>query len=313
MNDNPTGCDTTNYTQVPNSFFDRLLGEINSMSEMKVTLCLIRKIYGWHKENDPEGDLVSFSQFIEVTKLSRPMVKQGLDAGVKRGSILRVECGQSFLYRLNLTDYQGEAPESMRGSRLAEAREVKRLNRSIEQTSLDNRPDSGLENKPTTGLDNRHTKERELNKDLNKRSIPPPEPAKPENKREPGELPRRPVNSESDRIAEYFAHLINSDKDSLSRGDYMAINKIVAEGFTLDRARPGIDSTVGGIRGRGEVVSSFQVCFKAIRQLDPDSHPVSFQDFRERPKPVDPNAADRRAWAIRQAAEMGLTLASVTA
>ncbi|MBA3829945.1 MAG: hypothetical protein H0X33_13475 [Taibaiella sp.] len=91
--------------------------------------------------------------------------------------------------------------------------------------------------------------------------MPPPRPALPVKSQGP---------TEGMKIADYFAKAINSHKDTLSSMDYKNINKLVADGFTLDRCQPGIDSAVNGIRSRpGGVVGSFQACLKSIYQLDP--------------------------------------------
>jgi hypothetical protein len=153
------------FTQTPNAFFDKLLEEIDTLSELKITLVLIRKICGWieFKEGVPvrkEGDEVSFSQFVEMTGLSRPMVKQGIDAALARGSITRTAKGLSFYYQLNLANYQGNGYESKRDAQLAQAREKRFSN----TTSLATKPLSGVDTKPGTGLATKHTKEIELNK-----------------------------------------------------------------------------------------------------------------------------------------------------
>jgi hypothetical protein len=101
------------------------------------------------------------------------------------------------------------------------------------------------------------------------------------------ELPRRPVVTEADKIADYFARKINSDKDSLTRAEYIAINQLVSEGFNLERCIPGIDNAVNGIRGRGQVVSSFLACPRSIRQLDPKAaQPVPIQSYHK-PAPFE--------------------------
>ncbi len=180
------------FTKTPNSFFDKLLAEIDTLSELKVTLAVIRKTHGW--QGKPE-DMLSFSQLVELTGLSRPMVKQGIDTGVKRGSIRKRPHGQSFIYSIVCEDYQGEAPASARGSKLEEARQARQSvkdKRVREQVAagIDNKPAgldakpiekgiSGLDTKPLTGLVNKHTKERFkeiINPSPNGEGLTPPAP-----------------------------------------------------------------------------------------------------------------------------------------
>lgn len=77
--------DSPNYTQTPNQFFDRLLAEIDSMAELKVTLAAIRFTFGFHRL---EAEM-SLSFMERATGLSRPMVIQGVRRAVERGTIVR--------------------------------------------------------------------------------------------------------------------------------------------------------------------------------------------------------------------------------
>jgi hypothetical protein len=76
-----------NYTQAPNLFFDQMMAEIDTMSELKVTLAIIRKTFGWHKEK--EGDFVSLSQLEELTGMNRQQVVAGCKAALFRGYVWR--------------------------------------------------------------------------------------------------------------------------------------------------------------------------------------------------------------------------------
>lgn len=79
-----SGFTSPNHTQVPNDLFVMMadMGE----AELKVVLCAIRKILGFHKEK-PEA--ISYSQFEEMTGLKRPSVAKGIKAAIKRG-VMRI-------------------------------------------------------------------------------------------------------------------------------------------------------------------------------------------------------------------------------
>jgi DNA-binding transcriptional ArsR family regulator len=89
-----------NYTQAPNLFFDKLLAEIDSLAELKVTLAIRRQTFGFHKK---ESEL-SATRLEQITGLSRRAVFDGLKLALERGHITRRERGQSFLYSLNIQD-----------------------------------------------------------------------------------------------------------------------------------------------------------------------------------------------------------------
>jgi hypothetical protein len=80
---------------IPNAFFDEILPEIDTLSEMKVTLAVIRKTLGWHKEED----LLSYSQFERLTGLSNYGVTAGLKPMLARGAITRRNMRNSFAYQ----------------------------------------------------------------------------------------------------------------------------------------------------------------------------------------------------------------------
>ena len=95
-----TEFDNPNYTQTPNLLFDELMKDM-SEAELKVTLAVIRKTFGWHKE----ADLLSISQLVALTGMSRPSVIDGVSAGVERGFIVREPAGKSFRYRLSVKNF----------------------------------------------------------------------------------------------------------------------------------------------------------------------------------------------------------------
>lgn len=86
--------DAPNYTQFPNALI-MLMPEMGE-AELKVTLAIARKTFGWHKDEDK----LSLSQLMELTGLSRQGVLNGILAGTERGTIARREDGDSFKYRL---------------------------------------------------------------------------------------------------------------------------------------------------------------------------------------------------------------------
>ncbi|MCP9494095.1 MAG: hypothetical protein MSG64_06515 [Pyrinomonadaceae bacterium MAG19_C2-C3] len=100
-----TPAEVPNFTQTPNSFYDRLLPQINSMSELKVTLIIIRQTFGWCDKNGGRKleDQLSLSRLADLTGMARTSVYEGIVAGMKRGTILRRKKGrQDYMYRLNL-------------------------------------------------------------------------------------------------------------------------------------------------------------------------------------------------------------------
>lgn len=87
----------SNYTQIPNVILDELM-PLMSGSEMKVTLAIARKTFGWQKRQDQ----ISISQLMELTGLSKPSVRAGIQAGIERGTISRTDTNSGFVYSLVL-------------------------------------------------------------------------------------------------------------------------------------------------------------------------------------------------------------------
>lgn len=85
-----TALERPNYTQTPNILFEELMRDMGE-AELKVTLCIIRKIIGYHKYR-PEA--VSLSQIQKMTGLSRPACIEGLERAIKRGIIKRAGNGK---------------------------------------------------------------------------------------------------------------------------------------------------------------------------------------------------------------------------
>jgi len=84
-----------NYTQIPNALLDEHLPAMKE-AELKVTLAIARKTFGWHKASDQ----LSLSQLMTLTGLSRHSVIDGINDGIARGTIQREAIGQSYTYTL---------------------------------------------------------------------------------------------------------------------------------------------------------------------------------------------------------------------
>ncbi len=121
-----------NFTQTPNSFFDCLLPQINSMSELKVTLSIIRQTFGWTAKGGGRKleDQLSLSRLVALTGMARTSVCDGIAAGMKRGTIERRKKGaQDFVYRLNLA---------------AAPAKITKPVQNLDQSSIATSPESGL-------------------------------------------------------------------------------------------------------------------------------------------------------------------------
>lgn len=123
------------FVATPHRYYESgLFGAIDSLSELKVTEAIIRQTFGWHKTEDE----ISFSQFMTLTQLSRPMVREGIEKGIARGSINRRQIRNSFIYSLNL-DVDYEKKTSTRGKHL-NGKSVHSMNQFIDLTSSDTEP-----------------------------------------------------------------------------------------------------------------------------------------------------------------------------
>lgn len=95
---------TENFTKVPNAFLDSHLNQITHLPELKITLAVIRKTAGFGKKTD----IISYSQFEEMTGMSRPSVCDGINYALERGLVIREKVGQYWSYSIKVvaTDYQ---------------------------------------------------------------------------------------------------------------------------------------------------------------------------------------------------------------
>jgi hypothetical protein len=136
-----SGFDAPNYTQVPNALFAMMasMGE----SELKIVLCAVRLIFGYHKTK-PEA--ISYSQFEEMTGLNRGAVAKGVKDAIKRG-VLRI--AGNGKRGVNIYEIAIKATDNQFAEQTTD--------QFANQTSQD---DTSLQIKPMTGLQIKHTKER---------------------------------------------------------------------------------------------------------------------------------------------------------
>ena len=88
-----------NHTQTPNELFDIHMRDMD-MAELKVTLAICRKTFGWHKQRDK----ISLSQLEEITGMSRTTVIKGVQQGIGRGTVERFAIDDGFEYGLVTED-----------------------------------------------------------------------------------------------------------------------------------------------------------------------------------------------------------------
>lgn len=138
-----TGFSSPNYTQAPNDLFDTLMKDM-SEAELKVVMVAIRKTFGYHKNQDA----ISFTQFQDMTGLSRQSVADGVDAAIKRG-VLKI------------------AGHGKRGVNIYELVVILDQSENQTSTSQENGLDADL-----TSQKSRHTKETDSKE--NKRNSPKP-------------------------------------------------------------------------------------------------------------------------------------------
>jgi phage replication O-like protein O len=101
-----------NYTQFPNDILDKM--PVMKDAEWRVACAICRKTFGWHKRED----LLSLSQLMKLTGLSRQGVLNGLEQAIEHGYIGRTKAGQSYKYRLVI---EGDEEPASQPSRPVEA------------------------------------------------------------------------------------------------------------------------------------------------------------------------------------------------
>ena len=90
------------YTKCPNDLIDDHMPDM-SMAELKVVMVVLRKTVGWQKPKD----VISLSQFVDATGLTRKPVTKGISDAIDRGVLCRERSGQSFRYWISSS---GESP-----------------------------------------------------------------------------------------------------------------------------------------------------------------------------------------------------------
>ncbi len=93
-----------NHTQTPNELFDTHMKDM-SEAELKVTLTICRKTFGWHKQTDK----ISLTQLEKITGMTRTSVSKGVQEGIERGTIERFKAGNSFEYGLVIDEDSTES------------------------------------------------------------------------------------------------------------------------------------------------------------------------------------------------------------
>lgn len=85
------------FTKIPNRALDNMAAL--SEAELRIYLAVARKTIGWHKESD----IISRSQFEQLTGLARRSVQNGIARLLEKGILTRTEAGKSFAYQLATT------------------------------------------------------------------------------------------------------------------------------------------------------------------------------------------------------------------
>jgi phage replication O-like protein O len=111
-----------NFTAIPNVLLDDHMADMKE-AELRITLAIARKTFGWHKS----ADQLSLSQLMELTGLSRQGVINGVEAGIKRGTINKKPAGQTFIYSLVVNEVDQSNKPTSQLSRLALVNEVDQL------------------------------------------------------------------------------------------------------------------------------------------------------------------------------------------
>jgi phage replication O-like protein O len=241
MSENLTGCE--NYTRTPNAIFDTYLAAITSLCELKVVMAIVRKTYGWQKEQDS----ISLSQLEEITGLSREGVIQGVKKACKRGLVDRKASGQGYVYQLKIPVI-GNEPS---------IKEVETSQRFRPATSQQ----SGLPSQ-LFGLEVVNDLDQQLVNDLDTQK-------KGLNKLKESSSTARLPKSEAVLIEEYFIKATTGSTGFMSASQREVCKKFAEEGMTVERCKPGIDQTIAEMNEKHKSVGSIQLCVPAIYQLDP--------------------------------------------
>lgn len=79
------------FAKIANELLEGILLTDLSKEELKITLAIIRKTYGWNKK----ADKISFSQFSELTNIDRRHVGRAVSSLLYRDLVCRAEAGKS--------------------------------------------------------------------------------------------------------------------------------------------------------------------------------------------------------------------------
>jgi len=105
--------DSESFTQLPDTFFQKLLVEIEDVAELKVTLLFLWRVQ--HMEG-PFRALCQTDFEEKALGLSSDEVAVGLESAVQRGSILRAEHEADVFYFLNSPRGRAAAEAFMQGN-----------------------------------------------------------------------------------------------------------------------------------------------------------------------------------------------------
>jgi hypothetical protein len=137
------GFEKPNHTQTPNSFFDVVMKEIDTMAELKVTLAIIRQTVGWHRRRVTFG----VGKIERLTGLARNSVISGAEAAEARGTIRRLTTEGEAAWELIIND----TPSTAEGA-------------EVEPSDDEDTPPQSLTKNPSTAEGLKRKKEKESNK-----------------------------------------------------------------------------------------------------------------------------------------------------
>jgi phage replication O-like protein O len=89
------------HCDIANELMDAIIKTHFSPTEVKVLMAIIRKTYGWHKKTDR----ISYSQFEEITAISRRHIAPALQSLIRRNIINRTGDGYNLEYGIQ-KDYE---------------------------------------------------------------------------------------------------------------------------------------------------------------------------------------------------------------
>lgn len=85
------------FVRIPNDLLEVMIDSPFSASEFKIMWIVIRKTYGWNKEND----LIPFSQFARFANLNLRYVKKIVSGLVRKNVLLKEKSRDGNIFRLN--------------------------------------------------------------------------------------------------------------------------------------------------------------------------------------------------------------------